>query len=83
VIVALTSAFLAAGIVVGRWWFVAVPFVFWPLWYAGLHVLGPGLEGRWWLGFLVVTGASAALAALGVVARRSGFGRRRSRPVAP
>ncbi len=74
-IVLVVSAFLAAGILVGRWWFVAVPVVLWPLWYVGIE-LTRGLGDGWWLGFLVVSGTSTALAALGVLLRRHGFGYR-------
>jgi hypothetical protein len=80
--VLLTSAFLALGIVVGRWWAVALPLAVWPLYYLGLHLAGPGLEGDWWLGFLVVTATSAALAALGVLFRRLGWGHRGRRGAA-
>jgi hypothetical protein len=78
VIVLVVSAFLAAGILVGRWWFVAVPLVLWPLWYLGIE-LTRGLGDAWWIGFLVVTAASVSLAALGVFVRRQGFGYRRPR----
>jgi hypothetical protein len=76
VIVLVVSAFLAAGILVGRWWFVAVPLVLWPLWYLASDLVGAGLGDAWWVGFLVVTAASVALAALGVFVRRQGFGYR-------
>jgi len=75
VIVAVTSLFLGLGIVVGRWWVVAVPLVLWPLWFAVEHWRGAAGD-LWWLGFLVVLGVSTALAALGVLLRRSGFGHR-------
>jgi hypothetical protein len=75
VIVAVTSAFLVVGVFVGRWWFVAVPLAFWPVWYAVEHARG-ATGDLWWLGFLVVTALSVGLAALGVALRRSGFGHR-------
>jgi hypothetical protein len=77
VIVAVTSVFLFLGIFVGRWWIVAVPLVLWPVWFLVQWQWGAGLGEYWWLGFLVVTGVSLALAALGVFLRRSGFGHRR------
>jgi hypothetical protein len=47
VIVAVTSLFLFLGIVIGRWWIVAVPLVLWPVWFLSslaLSALGVSLR---------------------------------------
>ncbi|HVM16081.1 MAG TPA: hypothetical protein VM290_00675 [Gaiellaceae bacterium] len=76
-IVAVTSLFLFLGIVIGRWWIVAVPLVLWPVWFLVQWRWGAGLGDLWWAGFLAVLLSSLALSALGVSLRRAGFGHRR------
>ena len=71
-IVLFSLAFGPVGLLIGRWWAVGVPLLFWPLFFLGLHQgwWGSGLGETWGLalGLLMVFGAAAAAA--GVLLRK-------------
>ncbi len=71
-VVVASIAFVLLGVVVARAWVLAVPVVFWVVWFAGLRsgAWGSGTGDDWQYGALGLIALGLLCVAAGIIARR-------------